>query len=194
MKISIVLLFLMSVLNLKGQEVTNRINEIRKMYQTIIEGKENYSTQVKDITWETFEHNQEEDRSLKKTVTYYCDGKQIKMAIISTSIISDYSLYKQEAECYYENGSVFFVYLSENKRERTSLDPENSNEAVNVIEKRIYLDKSEKCIYCLQKEIEGSSDTIESLRQKSKNIEQECTEIADVIYEILSLLKDTPQK
>lgn len=189
MRINIVFVFCMLALNLKGQEVTNRINEIRDMYQKIINEKENYSTRVKDITWESFEYNEEEDRTLKKTITYYYDGNQVQIAVISTSIISDYSSYKQEVECYYQNDSVFFIYLTEKQNERTSLNPEQSNETVNITEKRIYLDKLENCIRVLKKEAVGTPDAIDSLCQKAQNMEQNCREVTDIVHETLSLLK-----
>lgn len=193
MKMNIVFVFLALTLNAKGQEVSNRIDEIRKMYQQITSEKENYSTQIKDITWETFEYNEEDDRSLEKIIRFYCDSNQLKMVIINTRIFSDYSLYKQEIECYYENDAVLFIYLVEEKNDRTSFDPEHSNETVNVIEMRIYFDTSGNCIRYLKKETEGSPDDIDSLRRKSQNIEQDCSEITDFIYETLSILKELPQ-
>jgi hypothetical protein len=180
--------------NLKGQDVTNRINEIREMYQKTLKEKENYTTQVKDITWESFEYNEEEDRTLKKTITYYYDVNKIKMTVISTSIISDYSSYKQETECYYENDSIFFIYSVERSSERTSLNPEQSNEMVNVKEKRIYFDVLGNCIRFLNKEANGTPDTIDSLCQKEQNVEQNCSSSTDIVHEIFSLLKEERKK
>ncbi|SDD28451.1 hypothetical protein [Williamwhitmania taraxaci] len=170
MRINIVFVFLILAVNLKGQDVTNRINEIREMYQKTLMEKENYTTQAQDITWESFEHNEEEDRTLKKTITYYYDANKIKIAVISTSIISDYSSYKLETECYYENDSIFFIYSVERSSERTSLNPEQSNEMVNVKEKRIYFDVLGNCIRFLNKEANGTPDMIDSLCQKEQNV------------------------
>jgi hypothetical protein len=194
MRINIVLVFLILAVNLKGQDVTNRINEIREMYQKTLKEKENYTTQVKDITWESFEYNEEEDRTLKKTITYYYDVNKIKMTVISTSIISDYSSYKQETECYYENDSIFFIYSVERSSERTSLNPEQSNEMVNVKEKRIYFDVLGNCIRFLNKEANGTPDTIDSLCQKEQNVEQNCSSSTDIVHEIFSLLKEERKK
>jgi hypothetical protein len=194
MRINIVFVFLILAVNLKGQDVTNRINEIREMYQKTLKEKENYTTQVKDITWASFEYNEEEDRTLKKTITYYCDGNKIKMAVISTSIISDYSSYKQETECYYENDSIFFIYLVERSSERTSLNPEQSNEMVNVKEKRIYFDVLGNCIRFLNKEANGTPYKIDSLCQKEQNVEQNCSNSIDIVYEVFSLLKKERKK
>lgn len=190
MKINIVFVFLVLMLNAKGQQVSNRIDEIKEMYQKINSEKENYSSQKKDITWESFENNKDDDKSLEKTINYYYNGSQIMMIVINTSIIGDYSYYKQKLECYYANDSIFFIYLTEKSEERTSLDPESSSETVTAVEKRIYLDKSEKCIRYLKKETEGTPDVIDELCKKSQNVEQNCSDITELMQDIITLLKE----
>ena len=174
--------------NLKGQDVTDRIAEIREMYKEIIKEKDYYSKKVKDITWNSFEYNDEEDRSLKKYISYYHNDDQIKMAIISTSIISDYRSYKRESECYYKKDSIFFIYISERISERTSFDPDQSNETVHVKEKRIYFDSSGNCILFLVKEAKGNPDSMDYILQKNQNIEEDCIKAKNIVSEIISLL------
>jgi hypothetical protein len=192
MKTIIVVVFVILVMNVNGQDGAKRINEIRNLYQKIIKEKDDFFTLERDVTWETFEYNAEEDRSLKKNITYYYDGKQIKIAIINVSIIGDYSSYKQEQACYYENGSIFFVYIIEENRIRSSLNLEHSIETINVIEKRIYFDMAENCICYLNKEFEGNPNDIDSLRLNTQNIEKSCSDITDIIKELKSLLKEPP--
>ena len=194
MKKNIVLILLILSVNLKGQDITNRINEIRYMYQKAQNEKEHYTKQVKDITWDSFEYDEEEDRSLKKNITYYYDANEMVMALIHTSIISDYSSYRNDVECYFKNDSLFFVYSIERRCNRTSFNPEQSNETINVTEERIYFDAYENCIRFLKKEAEGTTETIDSICEKKQNIEQDCSKSVNIINEIFSLLKNGPKK
>ena len=59
---------------------------------------------------------------------------------------------------------------------------------LDIIEKRIYLDKEEKCIRFLAKEMRCSIDTMEQFQKKTPNVEQNCSEAEDTIYETLSLV------
>ena len=188
MKLIIAFIFIMLTFNLNGQDVSGRIAEIRKMYKEIIKEKDYYSKKGKDITWDYFIYNDEEDRSLKKGISYYHNDNQIKMAIISTSIISDYRSYKYESECYYENDSIFFIYISERISERKSFNPDQSNETVHIKEKRIYFDSSGNCILFLVKEAKGNSDSIDNILQENQNIKENCTKAKNIINEIISLL------
>lgn len=190
MRISVLFVLLFLSVSLKGQTVTNRINEIRELYQKIQKEKNNYTTQVKDITWDSFDYNEEEDRTLKKTITYYFDASRIRIALISTDIISDYSSYKQVTECYFESDSIFFIYSIERNSNRASLDPEQSNEQANVCEKRIYFDLNGTCIRFLNKETSGAVNMIDNLCQKQPNVEQDCSISKSFVSEIKSLLKE----
>ena len=194
MRIIVVLILLVLSVNLKGQNVTNRINDIRDMYQKTQKEKSHYQKQVKDITWDSFEYDEDEDRNLKKAITYYYKANKIKIAVICTNIISDYSSYVKETECYFENDTIYFIYSVERHSERTSLNSEQSSETINVKEERVYLNDLGKCIRYLKKEVDGSIENIDSLCKKEQNVEQDCSNSIDIIREINSLVNHSPTK
>ena len=190
MKKIIVLVFLMSTLQgVKGQEISNRIKEIKEMYGKIMSEKKSFSKQVKDITWDALEYDEDDQKFKEKTITYYCDGSQIRMIVIYTTIYDDYNFYEQEVECYFNNDSVLFIYSIEKQGFRSLFDIPFSEMEFDIIEKRIYLDKEEKCVRFLVKEMRCSIDTMEQFQKKTPNVEQECSDATDVIDETLSLVK-----
>lgn len=46
----------------------------------------------------------------------------------------------------------------------------------------------------LNKEANGTPDTIDSLCQKEQNVEQNCSSSTDIVHEIFSLLKEERKK
>jgi len=190
MKKIIVFVFLMSTLqSIKGQEVPNRIKEIREKYGKIMSEKKYFSKQVKDITWDVLEYDEDDQKFKEKTITYYYDGSQVKMVVIYTTIYDDYNFYEQEIECYLDDDSVLFVYLVEKQGFRSLSDISFSETEFDTTEKRIYLDKEERCVRFLVKEMKCSIETIEQFQKKTPNVEQECSDTTDVIAEILFLIK-----
>jgi len=80
----LLLLFLTFQLKVYSQDVDNRINEIRKMYQQTINEKSLYSTKEEDITWKAF--SGDDDSYSKATATNYYDfNKKLKLIILKYS-------------------------------------------------------------------------------------------------------------
>lgn len=189
MKIKLIVFLLISISAIKAQGASDQIGEIRESYNQIVNEKSKYKTTEKDITWDYYEVDVECDCYYEKIVTYYHDQEQLKMVVIKTNIALSTWIQEEVTQCYYKNGSIFFIH---SQMKSFIIEPDNP---VNISEKRIYLDTSQKCIRLLEKEMEGGTRaTIDSLIQKVPNTEHNCTGASDFIKEVEILLSKYPAK
>lgn len=174
-----------------AQDVPARIKHIRALYQSITAGRDQYQAREKDITWDAFDFEEEEDRTLRKYVKFFYDTKSLKLAVVTTEVINDYSHFKEVAEYYFEQGNVLFAHVVSETHGRSSLSADPDNERMWIVEKRVYFNDKGSCIRYLKKDIEGMLLETDELRQDAQNIEESCSDIdvIDVVDELAFIRK-----
>ena len=188
MKQSTLLLLTVLQFNLYGQDVENRIKDIRTMYQQTVAEKDNYSTKEKDITWKAF--SGEYDRYSKATaVSYYDVKKHLKLVKCMFSSSGQYSNFYSEAELYYNSDSLYFLY-SVRKNTQWQEVYQQKGKSTSQTEERVYFGEDGKCIRYLYKEYNGKPEQIDSLQKVTPNQEFECMYSDEMVKRIEEYLED----
>lgn len=187
-KVFYVLLLLFVTAHLFGQS-DNRINEIREMYQKIIEDKQNFDTAQIDITWKVFEYNEEDDRYVQAMLTTYFENEQKKIVEIKIGESQQWFQKDNVIECYFNKDSLFFAYVI-----KTTSNYEYGEKGITIYqqeisEHRLYFNEKGECIRYLIKEVVGKPEETEKLLKTATNIEDECINAVDLIENIRKYLR-----
>lgn len=180
----LVLLFFILNSSLFGQNVDTRIKEIREMHQKIVSEKDSYVAKEKEVTWDVFEYNEEDDRYVKAIIISFFNNEEKKIVEVKSEISQQWFHNLNTIECYFDNDSLFFTYVV---NERANYKYEESGIKVDtkkIKEKRIYFDKYGRCIRYLIKDVEGKPEVIDSLRQVTPNVELNCLDAQELIKEV----------
>lgn len=184
----LLLLLLITQLKIYSQDIDNRINEIRKMYQQTVSEKSLYSTKEKDITWKAFSGG--DDTYSKAIATSYFNNKgELKLIIINTSSIGQLREFSGRYELYYNLDSLFFLYSTRNNITWKEVY-EQKGKTYSITEDRVYFGKDGKCIRYLYKKFEGEPEKIDSIRNVTPNREFDCLYSNDLVERIENYLKD----
>ncbi len=190
MKNFIILLCLfISFSTLYGQDVEEEIRNIRKMYQNIMEEKDSYDTLEQNVTWDIFEYDEMDDRYVKATMRSYFLKQEKKIVEVRRQITQQWYSNTNTIISYFDNDRVFFIY-SINERVSFKYEDDGIKKDKNKIkEERIYLNKKNKCIRYLIKNVEGKPDIIDSLQHVTPNVEIECKKAQKLIDRTKRYLK-----
>ena len=188
MRQSTLILLAFLQLNLYGQDVENRIKDIRAMYHERVQNKSSFTMQEKDITSRYWVYDGEGDDSESVTLTSYFSSGGVMIIEVKREQSNMWYSRATTIEYYYKSDSIFFIYnvtsMSNYVHGETGIKIDN--ELVN--EKRFYFAENGKCIRCLSKEFEGKPNVIDSLRNVTKNVELSCEDIQYQIDEIKQYL------
>lgn len=183
MRQSTLMLLIVLQFNLYGQDVENRIKDVRAMYQEKVQNRLSYIMQEQDITSHYWVYDGEGDDSESVTLTSYFSNDNIMITEVMREQSNMWYRRLTTIEYYYKSDSIFFIYnvASTSNYVHGETGIKIDNEFVN--EKRFYFAENGKCIRYLSKEFEGKPNVIDSLRNITKNIELSCEDIQYYIDE-----------
>jgi len=110
MRQSTLILLVLLQLNLYGQNIDNRIKDIRAMYQERVQNKSSYTVKEKDITSRYWVYDGEGDDSESITLTSYFSGEDIVIIEVKREQSNMWFSRVINNEYYYKSDSIFFIY------------------------------------------------------------------------------------
>ena len=174
MKVICVCLMLLP-LSVIAQNTDSIIKNIRSEYKTIVDNKSKYK-KIDVNVWYAYSGDGD-DPDVKKVITYYVEGDEIKLISVSNK----YTVWNSQLELieyYMKDNNVFFVY-QQYKNIIYEGPLEWEERTTEATENRYYFEANQP-IKCLTKKVKGKLSEIDILLQKENNKEEDCSQIWNI--------------